>query len=49
MALVCKESCLKSYFEQINEMCLSLSEKEWDYKQCFKEFSLRYMAVKTNF
>ncbi len=30
-------------------MCLSLSEKEWDYKECYKDY-LGYMAiVKKNF
>ena len=28
---------------------ISGSEKDWEYIECFKEFGLRYMAVKTNF
>jgi hypothetical protein len=51
MVPVCKESCIKSYFDFVNKMykSISVSEKDWDYKEYHDEFGLYFLAVKTYF
>ena len=49
MLLFVKESCLKNYFDQVNEMCYSLSGEDWVYKLSFNGYKLYEIAKKKMF